>query len=232
MIILAFCSTYYNTSIRRVRQRARDDLNRQLSKQRLFTDSESVDWMNNFLSRFWLIYEPVLAATIVASVDQTLSYSAPPGIDSMRMTHFTLGTKAPRVDFIRTHPKTENDVVVMDWKISFTPNDTADLTARQAADKVNPKVVLTIKFGKGKIVLAKDIVVEDVAFAGVMRMRLKLMHNFPHVQTVDISFLEKPMIDYAAKPIGEDRRHPLVRSKKAPDPSGLTGRHFQDLIST
>lgn len=87
--------------------RARDDMSRELSRKRLFTDHETVDWMNNFLSRFWLIYEPVLSATIVASVDQVLSVSAPAGIDSMRMTTFTLGTKAPRIEFIRTHPGTE-----------------------------------------------------------------------------------------------------------------------------
>ena len=185
-MILGICSTYYQTSIARVRHRARDDISRELSKQRLFTDVESVDWINNFMSRFWLIYEPVLSAVIVASVDQTLSASAPPGVDSLRLTHFTLGTKAPRIDFIRTHPGTDMDVVVMDLKLSFTPNDTADMTATQAADKVNPKVVLTIKVGKGKVLLTKDVVVEDVAFAGVMRIRLKLMNNFPHVQTVDL----------------------------------------------
>ena len=198
LIILAICSTYYQTSIRRVRQRARDDITRELAKQRLFTDSESVDWMNNFLSRFWLAYEPLLSASIVSSVDQVLSYSAPAGVDSLRMTHFTLGTKAPRIDFIRTHPGTDTDVVVMDWRVSFSPNDTADMTTRQASDKVNPKIVLTIKFGKGKVALSKDIVVEDVAFAGTMRIRLKLMNSFPHVQTVDLSFLEKPLIDYVS----------------------------------
>lgn len=107
VIILSLCSTYYQASITRVRMRARDDMSRELSRKRLFTDHETVDWMNNFLSRFWLIYEPVLSATIVASVDQVLSVSAPAGIDSMRMTTFTLGTKAPRIEFIRTHPGTE-----------------------------------------------------------------------------------------------------------------------------
>jgi Ca2+-dependent lipid-binding protein len=72
------------------------------------------------------------------------------------------------------------------------------MTTRQASDKVNPKIVLTIKFGKGKVALSKDIVVEDVAFAGTMRIRLKLMNSFPHVQTVDLSFLEKPLIDYVS----------------------------------
>jgi len=41
-----------------------------------------------------------------------------------------------------------------------------------------------------------------MTFTGLLRIRLKLMSNFPHVQTVDVSFLEKPLIDYVLKPIG------------------------------
>lgn len=155
----------------------------------MFDDKESVEWMNNFLSSFWLIYEPVLSATIVASVDYTLALSAPPGVESMRLTHFTLGTKAPRIDFIRTHAGAPTNVIVMDWKISFTPNDTADMTIREAADKVNPKIALTLRVGKGKVSAAKDIIVEDVSFAGTMRLTLKLMQRFPHVQTMDLRYM-------------------------------------------
>jgi len=35
------------------------------------------------VQRFWLIYEPVLSATIVASVDQVLSVSTPGFLDSV-----------------------------------------------------------------------------------------------------------------------------------------------------
>lgn len=34
-----------------------------------------------------------------------------------------------------------------------------------------------------------------------MRIKLKLMSNFPHVQTVGLSFLEKPTFDYVLKPL-------------------------------
>jgi Ca2+-dependent lipid-binding protein len=49
----------------------------------------------------------------VASVDQILVASTPTFLESIRMSTFTLGSKAPRIDFIRSHPETENDVVVM-----------------------------------------------------------------------------------------------------------------------
>ena len=57
LIILAVCAEAYSLSIRRFRLRARDDMTRELAKKRIFDDHESADWLNNFMRRFWLIYE-------------------------------------------------------------------------------------------------------------------------------------------------------------------------------
>ncbi|WVQ70782.1 hypothetical protein IAR50_000304 [Cryptococcus sp. DSM 104548] len=202
LVIFAFCAAYYSNSIQRTRERARDDIQRELVKTRLVTETESADWINSFLERFWLIYEPVLSQTIIASTDAALAGVAPPGVDSIRMTTFTLGTKAPRIDYVRTFPKTPEDIVIMDWAVSFTPNDIQDVTPRQQAKQVNPKVVLSIRIGKGVVSKALPILLEDMSFSGKMRIKLKLMTNFPHVKTVDISFIEKPTFDYVLKPIG------------------------------
>ncbi|KIY73625.1 hypothetical protein CYLTODRAFT_386869, partial [Cylindrobasidium torrendii FP15055 ss-10] len=150
------------------------------------------------MDRFWPIYEPVLSASIVESVDQTLATSAPGFVDFMRLSTFTLGNKAPRIDAVHTFPRTEEDIVVMDWGFSFTPNDLSNMTPNEAADKVNPKVVLSVRV-KG---ITFPILVEDITFSGRTRVQMKLMPGFPHVQTVDIAFLEKPVIDYVLKPLG------------------------------
>ncbi|TXT05904.1 hypothetical protein VHUM_03665 [Vanrija humicola] len=201
-IILAICATFYTISIRRTRVRARDDIQRELVKTRLVTETESADWINSFLDRFWLIYEPVLSATIVGSVDAALVASTPGFLDSIRLTTFTLGNKAPRIDYVRTFPKTPDDVVVMDWALSFTPNDIQDITPRQAAKRINPKIVLTVRVGKGVVSAGMPILVEDINFSGKMRIKLQLMTAFPHVQRVEMSFLEEPMFDFVLKPIG------------------------------
>jgi Ca2+-dependent lipid-binding protein len=202
VFILAISSTYYRTSIKRVRNRVRDDLNREHAKQRLETDFETTEWLNTFLLKFWIIYEPVLSATIIASVDQVLSTQTPAFLDSLRLSKFTLGTKPPRVEQVKTYPKSEEDIVLMDWQFSFTPNDVSDLTARQLKNKVNPKVVLAIRVGKGLVGKDLPILVEDMSFSGLMRIKIKLMSQFPHVKTVDLSFLERPNFDYVLKPIG------------------------------
>ncbi|GAA5974459.1 hypothetical protein JCM11641_003227 [Rhodosporidiobolus odoratus] len=204
IVILAICATYYETSIKRVRRNARDDMAREVVNKGLRSDVESAGWINSFMQRFWLIYEPVLSATIVASVDQVLSVSTPGFLDSIRMTTFTLGTKPPHIDHVKTFPDTEDDVVMMEWKLSFTPNDLLDLTHREAQRKVNPKIVLEVRIGAGMASVGKDIVVEDLMFQGTMRVRLKLVNNFPHVQTVDLSFMSPPEFDFVLKPVGFD----------------------------
>ena len=203
-LIMACCGTYYRTSIRRVRRNFRDDVNREMAKARLETDTESLEWINSFLVKFWPIYQPLLCEMVVKSVDQILTQSTPAFLEDMRLGDFILGSKPPRLDHVKTYPTTEDDIVLMDWKFSFTPNDSMDLTARQLKYKINPKVVLVIRIGKSVVSKAIHIIVEDFAFSGLMRVKVRLQVPMPYVEKVEICFLEEPDIDYVCKPLGGD----------------------------
>ena len=203
-LVMATCGTYYRTSVRRVRRNFRDDITREMAKAKLETDHESLEWINSFLVKFWPIYAPQLARGIVQSVDQVLSTSTPAFLDSMRLKTFTLGTKPPRLEHVKTYPRAEDEIVMMDWKFSFTPTDVMDMTARQLKNKVNPKVVLEIRIGKAMVSKAMEVIVEDFAISGLMRVKMKLQIPFPHIDRVDISFLGRPEIDYVCKPLGGD----------------------------
>ncbi|CRK33909.1 hypothetical protein BN1708_019359, partial [Verticillium longisporum] len=93
------------------------------------------------------------------------------------------------MEHVKTYPKAEDDIVMMDWKFSFTPNDTADMTSKQIKSKINPKVVLEIRVGKAMISKGLDVIVEDMAFSGIMRLKIKLQIPFPHVEKVEMCFL-------------------------------------------
>ncbi|KAK8088567.1 hypothetical protein PG997_003528 [Apiospora hydei] len=164
-------------------------------------DAESLEWINAFMLKFWPIYQPVLAETIINSVDQVLSSATPAFLDSLKLKTFTLGSKPPRMEHVKTL-QAEDDMVIMDWKFSFTPNDTADMTAKQIKNKVNPKVVLEIRVGKAMISKGLDVIVEDMAFSGIMRLKLKLQFPFPHIEKVEMCFMGRPEIDYVCKPLG------------------------------
>jgi len=57
--------------------------------------------------------------------------------------------------------------------------------------QVNPKIVLEIRVGKAMLSKGLDVIVEDMAFSGLMRVKIKLQIPFPHVEKVEISFLER-----------------------------------------
>jgi Ca2+-dependent lipid-binding protein len=74
----------------------------------------------------------------------------------------------------------------MDWKFSFIPTDTMDLTARQLKGKINPEVVLEVRVGKGLISKALDVIVKDMTCSGLMRVNMKLQIPFAHIDTLDL----------------------------------------------
>ncbi|KAI5292703.1 hypothetical protein KEM52_006133 [Ascosphaera acerosa] len=204
LIIMATCGTYYRTSVRRVRRNFRDDVSREMAKNRLETDVESLEWINSFLVKFWPIYSPVFCDMMIGTVDQVLDGATPGFLDSLRLKTFTLGSKPPRLEHVKTYPTTDPDIVMMDWKFSFTPMDTMDMTARQLKHKVNPKVVLEVRLGKGVVSKGMDVIVEDFQCSALLRFKAKLQLAFPHVERVDVSFLGRPEIDYVCKPLGGD----------------------------
>ncbi|KAK9457623.1 C2 domain-containing protein [Dipodascopsis uninucleata] len=202
-VIMAFTSTYYRTSILRLRRNVRDDLARESALKRLESNTETMEWLNSFLVKFWAIYLPSLNQMVIETANQVLSGTqTPTPIDGLELKRFTLGTKPPRIDLVRTYPKTEDDIVVMDWGFSFIPNDVEDLTARQLKNKINPLVELSVRIGKGVVSKGMPILLQDMAFKGLIQVKIKLISNFPHIQTVNISFLTEPYFDFVLKPIG------------------------------
>lgn len=166
--------------------------------RKMETDYESMDWFNLVMNKFWVLNEPTIADQVVVQVNKLLADSTPGFLDYIALDTFTLGTKPFRVEHVRTFPKTEEDIVVMDWKYSFTPHDTVDKTFKQLKTLVNPNIQLRI----GKFGLSIPIVVQDMAFTGLMRIRLKLVTSYPHIKTVDAHFITPPQFDYVMKPIG------------------------------
>ncbi|CCH61524.1 hypothetical protein TBLA_0E04720 [Henningerozyma blattae CBS 6284] len=201
-----FCSAaVYNNEYRRFNRNIRDDLQRVTVQETLSERTETTLWLNSFLSKFWVIYMPVLSKQVKESVNPTLAGVAPGyGIDAFSLEEFTLGSKAPAIRGIKTNTKTGKKFVEMDWSFAFTPNDVSDMTPKEVAIKVNPKISLGVTIGKGVVSKTVSVIVENINVAGKLRVGIEFGTIFPNIKIVSIQLLEPPLIDFVLKPVGGD----------------------------
>lgn len=205
IFVLLCASSVYRAEYRRFQRNVRDDIHRVSAAERLEKNFESMEWLNNFLAKFWVIYMPELSKTVMKIANDTLKDVAPGyGIDALTLDQFTLGTKAPRIDSIKSYTKKGKDIVEWDWAFGFTPNDLSDMTKNEIDRKIDPKVALGVRVGKAMISKRLPILVEDMSCSGRAKITLQLSLNFPHIKIVSISLLEPPKIDFSLKPVGGD----------------------------
>lgn len=205
VIVLLFTNSVYRMEYRRFNRDIRDDMTRITANNRLDNEVESMEWLNSFLDKFWVIYMPAMTDMVIFQANEILKDQAPGfGIDALSLDEFTLGSKAPRINSVKSYPSKGYDHIEMDWDFSFAPNDTDDMTKREIQKMIKPKVALGVTVGKAFVSKTLPILVEDMSMTGRMNIKLKLTQNFPHVKMVSVQFLEAPNIDYALKPVGGD----------------------------
>lgn len=194
-------SLLYRTSSIKYRSAIRDQLQKELTVQKIEDDYESLEWLNSFLDKYWPLLEPTVSQMVVQQVNDVLATnpSIPAFIKALWIDQFTLGVKPPRVDVVKTFQNTDSDVVVMDWGVSFTPHVLCDMNAKQLRNYVNQKVVVKATlFG-----FTVPVYLSDFSLRAKVRVRFRLMTPFPHVETINIQLLEVPDVDFVARLFGD-----------------------------
>lgn len=196
-----FSSIYYRTSIKKYRSLIRDNIQKEFTIKHIEDDYETTDWLNNLLDKYWVYLEPSVSQMVTEQVNPIIAFNEaiPAFIKALWIDEFTVGTKPPRIDFVKTLDIPKDDVVVMDWSFSFTPHATADLSVKQMKNHVNQRVVVKAKlFG-----ITIPVIVENVSFKAWARVRVRMTPNFPHIELVNVSVMEPPQIDFISKLFGE-----------------------------
>lgn len=194
-------SLLYRTSSIKYRSSIRDQLQKELTVQKIEDDYETLEWLNSFMDKYWPLLEPTISQMVVQQVNDVLATNSaiPPFIKALWIDQFTLGVKPPRVETVKTFQNTDSDVVVMDWGISFTPHVLCDMNAKQLRNFVNQKIVVKATlFG-----FTFPLYVSEFSLRARIRVRFRLMTPFPHVETINVQLLEVPDIDFVARPLGD-----------------------------
>jgi Ca2+-dependent lipid-binding protein len=203
LIILSFVGGAFRRNFQNAKYKIEIDAGRLLALRRMEDEAETVEWLNKFVHRFWTQYEPSLSESIKDSVGSTLASSKPAYLDDLLLSVFTLGSMPPRIESIRSLAKTPDDVHIMDIDFNFTPVDEDMVSKREKelGDVRQSKIEVVAKVGKGVASIALPVVVANIEFRGRLRLGFKFMPKYPHIQAVEYSLLETPIINMVLRPL-------------------------------
>lgn len=198
--VVVVCLIFYRLSVRKYRERIREDAQREFSIKQIETDYETIDWFNLMVEKFWYYLEPLISQIVCEQINATLvTLPVPDFIMKLWVDTFTGGTKPFRVNRVKTLQGTADDVVVMDWEFSYIPNSLVDLSAKQLKSTVNEKItVKTSLFG-----VTIPVTVLDVLCRATVRVRLRMMELFPHVETINVLLMGPPQFDFICRLFGD-----------------------------
>lgn len=173
----------------------------------LETDLESAGWINRFLDRFWVQFEPHLAKQISTEVEKAVAVHLPSFIPYVKFSNFTLGTKPPLVEGVKYYRRDESDIIIMDWKLSLCPHahhPGIGITRPPTHPNFDPRVNLDVGVKLGPLDMKIPIKTSDFRFFANVRVKMRLMNSFPHIKTIDVSLLSLPELDARVCPFWFD----------------------------
>ncbi|KAI9299061.1 hypothetical protein K502DRAFT_322489 [Neoconidiobolus thromboides FSU 785] len=210
-LVLAYIlSKFFDKSITETYKRKIVKIQEKLMIPNLENDIESVLWINRLLSGFWFQFEPKLCKQLVDNIEATVEpyLASVPIIKKVKFTTFTLGNKPPILKGIKYYPSNQSDIIIMDWHLSFTPNSfyekkfkSNDSFEESNLIKINSNIQLEIELNLFGMTFKLPIILNEMHFNSKLRIKLKLMNNFPHIKSAHVSLLELPDIDFKFRPI-------------------------------
>ncbi|KAI7904926.1 uncharacterized protein BX663DRAFT_501057 [Cokeromyces recurvatus] len=163
---------------------------------------ESMEWLNDMLSKIWRSIDPKVFATVEDILEDTLVRVAPKIIKAAKVNDFDLGSAAPRIEKMQIFPPTSNQSPDSIFgEISFSlRTDSSSSAASKTKTHFSTPPGASIRF-KSSVYAAVDVRAELIKFTGNIRFKIVTSPEPPFVSQVVISFTKAPVIETAVMPI-------------------------------
>lgn len=186
-------SFIYSKNIERLRYKAKNQALKDYLLGIIDSDKEYVEWFNQFLARFWMNYEPELSKGLKDSIGATLDTIKAPGVDEIVLSKFTLGSQAPRIDSIKTFTNTGDEVLILDFDLSFTPYDADAVSKKEKIRRELRNLEITLLAKVAMVPLPVSL--KELFINGTLRIQFTFMSGFPHIKVMDLGFVQVISLD-------------------------------------
>lgn len=201
ILILAFCRTQYNLSIRRVQRAIRDEL-RQYQTRKTLERGESVEWINIIMGKLWHLYERRLGDMVVRYVNAELARKGEVEGNPQRIVVHSLEVieKPLRITKVKAYPKPGSPNLILEGQFSVTIQQPYGRQHLHFLDA--PLVDLSIVHEQPDR-KHHDLAVHIREFtgSGVMQLEFDFQTMHPHLLQPHLEIQGKPHMDCTIKTI-------------------------------
>ncbi|KAJ1447013.1 hypothetical protein M885DRAFT_624755 [Pelagophyceae sp. CCMP2097] len=145
----------------------------------LVSELDSRRWLDDVFGAVYRRFQKDYSEKLKVLLDSILAELGPLGpISSLTFRKFELGARPPQLPALRAVRLASPDAIELEVEISHM------------AAQVD--IELAARLGGGLVGVDIPVTLRDVSFEGVLRVRVELCDRVPHVDSVTISFVERP----------------------------------------
>ncbi|XP_070578494.1 uncharacterized protein [Ptychodera flava] len=175
-------------------------------QQRALRQSETAEWLNFVINRWWLFSHDSIFKRLKKELDQVLLNAKPSFVESMELHSFHIGSGTPYVKYLKVYevidhlhafPATAETVLQPPQALG------SNITSYQVVFEgdiglYSPefKMVLRTRLGAKLMGMSVDIAVQNLNISGKAQVILHMNSGsaFPHITKASLSFVEKPEV--------------------------------------
>ena len=144
-------------------------------------DAESVEWLNQLLSKVWANFDEVIEENIKFQVDAQLEYYKPASLSELSVTEVSLGVRPPKLSKFKLFDTRNPTDLHWNLRMLWASDLSIEVTAR--AGKVPLKAVIS-----------------NLSLDAVLSIRADLMPNeYPYAHIVKLQLLQDPNIQASVR---------------------------------
>lgn len=192
-------------------------------RRRALNQSETVEWLNYLLNRWWYFSDQTINDILKRSLDPVLESCKPKMIDNIELTKFTLGHRTPYLKYLRVFDMSDDLRKLLASEVTYR-NPPKDLPVRPKYQVVleadmgldAPESQMIIQLKLNSRMGDTDVVIEKFKIRGQIQLVLMFNQNipFPHLAAFSISFLNPPKVDFEIRLLKKIQlmEFPLIRA--------------------
>ncbi|XP_046355848.2 uncharacterized protein PYUK71.03c-like isoform X2 [Haliotis rufescens] len=199
----------WRAKISRIIKRHLDFEEATLHRKRALRQSETVEWLNFLLNRWWVFSSSTIEDLVKKRLDDRLLAIKPTFLESLALTTFNVGEQTPHIRNVRVFEFSEGvpgGHKPCTWfSVNQPPKGLDNMSTYQVVVESDVtmqcedfKMIFRGRVGSKRVNVGFDMVIQELVLSGTVQAIIQFSMDvpFPHIAKATVCFTEKPDVTF------------------------------------